>query len=128
MNQKLPPSKYDPFMEMRLPDFEIQYVLDERPPEVALHAHIFYELYFFVAGDIDSYVVDNNSYRLKSGDILIIPPEVMHHPIFSNGNGSYKRYVLYLSQSYFEKLCVIDAELGTVFERCRKARNYLIRF
>ena len=128
MNTKLPPSKYDPFMEMRNPDFEVQYVLDEKPPEVALHAHIFYELYLFCSGEIDTYMVDNNSYSLKPGDILIIPPEVMHHPIFSTRNSSYKRYVLYISQPFFEKMCLLDPELGVVFEQCRKSRNYLIRF
>jgi len=127
MTPKLPPSKYDPFMEMRSPDYEVHYVLDERAPEVALHAHIFYEIYLFCTGDIDSYVVDNNSYRLKSGDILIIPPEVMHHPIFTNNGGSYRRFVLYISQSFFERLSLIDPELVLIFERCRKERNYLIR-
>ena len=127
MSSKLPPSKYDPFMEMRSPDFEVQYVLDENAPEVALHAHIFYEVYLFCSGDIESYVVDNNSYPIKSGDILLIPPEVMHHPIFSGSGGGYKRYVLYISQSFFERLQLVDPELGNIFERCRSTRNYLIR-
>ncbi len=127
MNTRLPPAKYDPFMNMRKPDWEIHYVVDEKPPEVDLHAHIFYELYFYCEGDIDTYVVDNNSYRLKSGDILIIPPQVMHHPIFAKGNGAYKRYVLYLSQNYFDKLSQLDPDLAVVIERCKEDRNYLIR-
>ncbi len=127
MVTKLPPSKYDPFMEMRKPDYEIKYVLDETPPEVALHAHIFYELYLFCEGDLEAYVVDNNSYRLKPGDIVIIPPEVKHHPIFSGANSSYKRYLLYLSQNFLEKLSQIDPELCNVLNQCKEKRNYLIR-
>jgi len=34
---------------------------------------------------------------------------------------------LYISQSFFERLSLIDPELVLIFERCRKERNYLIR-
>lgn len=127
MISRLPPSKYDPLMEMRNPDFEMQYVIDDTPPEVALHAHLFYEIYLFCEGDINTYVVGHNSYHLRGGDVLVIPPEVMHHPIFCEGSAQYKRYTLYLSQSYITKLCQIDEELSHVLNRCRESGDYLIR-
>lgn len=127
MISRLPPSKYDPLMEMRNPDFEMQYVIDDIPPEVALHAHLFYEIYLFCEGDINTYVVGHNSYHLRSGDVLVIPPEVMHHPIFRGGITQYKRYTLYLSQNYITKLCQIDEELSHVLNRCRENGDYLIR-
>lgn len=124
---RLPPSNYDSLMEMRDPDFEMQYVLDNTPPKVELHAHLFYEIYLFCEGNINTYMVGHSSYRLRSGDVLLIPPEVTHHPIFLEEPAPYKRYTLYLSQSYVARLRQMDEDLFCVFERCRKNRDYLIR-
>ena len=49
MNRGLLPSKYNPGMEMKRPDFDLRYVFDEKPPVVELHAHVFFEFFFLLA-------------------------------------------------------------------------------
>ena len=89
MNRVLSPSQFNPQTEMKQPDLDLRYVFDEKPPVVELHTHIFYEFFFFCAGDLETYLVDSHSYSLKHGDILVIPPGIMHHPIFSVSAGPY---------------------------------------
>ena len=41
------------------------------------HFHYYYEIYYVRSGKIRFYV-DNSLYTLKSGDIMIIPPHMIH--------------------------------------------------
>ena len=36
--------------------------------EIEYHNHDFYEIYFFVSGEV-TYIIEGNSYKLKPGDI-----------------------------------------------------------
>ena len=42
-----------------------------------LHCHNFYEIYFFIAGDVD-YLVEGHRYRPTPGSILLLSPHVFH--------------------------------------------------
>lgn len=57
---------------MAEPDFEIDHYKDASYPPVASHYHEFYEIFLFVSGNVD-YVVHDKMFRLKPGDLLIIP-------------------------------------------------------
>ena len=127
MSTRLSPSQYNPKMEMKRPDLDLRYVFDEKPPVVELHMHTFYEFFYFCEGDLETYVVGSRSYKLKHGDILIIPPGVMHHPIFSDTAGQYKRYVLSISQEFMEKRVLEDPDLLHAIQLCRKINEFLIR-
>ena len=88
---------------MAEPDFEIDHYKDARYPPVASHYHEFYEIFLFVSGNVD-YVVHDKMFRLKPGDLLIIPPAIMHHPIFRDFEIPYERYVLWLSPPAFDTM------------------------
>lgn len=127
MSLGLSPSQYNPKMEMKRPDLDLRYVFDEKPPVVELHMHTFYEFFYFCEGDLETYVVGSRSYALKHGDILIIPPGAMHHPIFSDTAGQYKRYVLSISQEFIEKRVSEDPDILHAIQLCRKSSEFLIR-
>ena len=127
MNRGLLPSKYNPGMEMKRPDFDLRYVFDEKPPVVELHAHVFFEFFFFCEGDLETYVVGSHSYSLKHGDILIIPPRAMHHPIFSANSGQYKRYVLSISREFMDKRIAEDPDITYALDLCQKSNEFLVR-
>ena len=56
--------------------------LDNCPPSIQLHAHPFYEIFFFQEGHVDRYVVGSKSYHIRPGDVLMLPPGIPHHPVF----------------------------------------------
>ena len=56
------------------------------------HMHHFYEILFFVKGDVH-YTVESSTEKLEEGDLLIIHPGQYHFAVV-NGDLSYERYVL----------------------------------
>lgn len=128
MRHTLRPAAFDPQQEMRTPQAEIRYCLDEDSPTVEIHSHSHYELYLFCEGDLERYVVGSKSYRLQRGDVLLIPPMVTHHPIFQEGARRYQRYVLWCSQEYLAWLTQMDPDMDCAFRLCREREEYLLRF
>lgn len=128
MKQMISPAAFDPQQEMRAPQIEIRYCLDENSPTVDIHSHTHYELYLFCEGDLERYVVGARSYRLQRGDLLLIPPAVTHHPIFKEGVKRYQRYVLWCSQAYLDRLTEMDPDIDYAFRLCREGGEYLLRF
>lgn len=110
---------------MAEPDFEIDHYKDASYPPVASHYHEFYEIFLFVSGNAD-YVVHDKMFRLKPGDLLIIPPAIMHHPIFRDFEIPYERYVLWLSPPAFDTMKKIDLDID-YFLRPGHAKTFLIR-
>ena len=56
---------------MERTDFECYHYLDVVPPEVDFHEHAFYEIFFFLSGEV-SYSIEGRTYQLRPGDILLI--------------------------------------------------------
>ena len=77
-------------------DFEIEHAADTHYHEVEPHYHEFYELFFFLNGHID-YVVEDQIFEMRRGDLLVIPPSTLHNPIFRDFDVPYERYVLWIS-------------------------------
>ena len=74
-------SQFDQRQEMRTTDFEVFYYEDKEYSEVSMHRHDYYEIYFFLEGDL-SYQIGKNQYPMNYGDICIIPPGGFHRPQF----------------------------------------------
>lgn len=90
------------------------------------HAHTFYEILYFKAGDVQYYMEDN-SYSLVPGDVLIIPPNTMHRPVVIDQRRSYDRMVMELSQDYCRRLMqrIDDCFLWKDFKPCRISVDHL---
>jgi mannose-6-phosphate isomerase-like protein (cupin superfamily) len=71
--------------------------------DVHYHDHDFYEIYFFLGGNVE-YFVDGEKFKLSKGDLLLINPMQLHQPITSVGN-VYERIVLWIDRNYLAKLC-----------------------
>lgn len=127
MARSVSPVGFNPSQEMSRRTLELHYNLDLASPHVEFHAHPFYELYFFLEGDLEGYVVGGHSYQLRPGDILMMPPGVPHHPIFLPDAGPYRRYVLWLAAEQLDIMERIDPGLLEVFQRCQQDQTYHIR-
>lgn len=76
----------------------------ERPTYPSnLHYHDYYELVVFEEGDIE-YVCEGCIYRLKYGDIILIPPGKFHMSVINCESTHYKRHVFYLYPSAFDSI------------------------
>lgn len=83
-------------------DYEYHHFQQDIPPSVEFHNHDFYELYFFIDGSV-TYCIEEKTYELMSGDMLIIPPGKLHKPYISS-NLKYERAVLWLKREFFRSL------------------------
>ncbi|MCR5698095.1 MAG: AraC family transcriptional regulator [Treponemataceae bacterium] len=111
---------------MRNNSYEISHSRDINLNNVVLHSHDFYELYFFISGKA-VYSVENLHYNLVSGDILLIPPNVLHQLKVTNPNLTYERIVLWLNPRYVTELSTRQTDLSSCFFSCASNRTYLIR-
>ena len=103
-------------------EYEVFFYKDLDLDHVVDHSHSYYEVYFFLNGDV-SYEVEGTQYRLQYGDYLLIPPEVKHHPVFHSTGKTYQRIVLWISRNYFETMCSWSEDFSYSFRYVQESRH-----
>ncbi len=93
---------FDPQKSMHSQTFQIFHYRDTKPVNTQVHYHDYYEVCCFLSGDIE-YWVEGRTYRLKSGDILLLNPSELHRHIVNKGNHTYERIVLWINKDFIEK-------------------------
>lgn len=93
--------------------FEFYHYLDTVPPKVEFHQHPFYELFFFLDGNVN-YTIEGKTYKLRPGDILLTNSLDIHRPEIFPGK-PYERVVVWLEDSFFEQLRVGGDDLASCF-------------
>ena len=72
---------------------------------VSLHSHTFYEILYCCNTCGAEYLVGAERYRLKRGDIIIVPPGISHRPLLPEDlEVPYQRYVLWVNAEYVSQL------------------------
>lgn len=71
-----------------------------------LHSHSHYELYYLSSGK-RKYFIDNALIQLDEGNVLLIPPNVLHRSISLN-KSTYSRVLVNIPPSYFEDKVISD--------------------
>ena len=97
------PKRFDPRQNMNTSTFEIFHYLDPRTRHMEAHYHDFYEIFFFIDGDVD-YWIDGSLYRLAPGDILLIHPTELHKPVPATKIERYERIVLWINKNYISEI------------------------
>ena len=82
--------------------YEFHHSYNEIPPVVEFHQHPFYEIFFFLSGDV-TYIIEGRSYKLRPGDILLTSSSDIHRPDIRPGR-PYERIVIWLADDFFEHL------------------------
>ena len=121
--KKRQPTDFNTRQYMEPVDFELFYYSDTALSSVAHHYHDYYELYFFLEGDVD-YHVEDKLYHLEYGDCLLIPPGTSHHPVFLSRKKPYRRFVFWFRKDYYNKLRSIDQEFTYCFDQAASGRTY----
>ena len=106
--------------------FEIYYYNDAKAEPVSWHQHDHYEFYFFLEGNVD-YQIEDQTYPLEYGDYLLIPPHVEHRPIFHSTEVPYRRFVLWLSEDYYQHLCQLSSDYAYAFDLVLQQKSYHTR-
>ena len=70
---------------------------------VRAHSHNYYEIYFFLEGDAEMNA-EEQVFWPKPGEVLVIPPGIVHFLRIRNHEKPYRRIVLWISAGYLEGL------------------------
>ena len=70
-----------------------------------LHNHSFVEVLYCIAGDME-YLLGTKRYRIRRGDVVIIPPGVSHEPLISTirEHEYYERIVIWISSAQVTRI------------------------
>ena len=117
---------FDPRQSMTSPTFEIFHYRDAKFEGVAVHQHDFYEVYFFISGNVE-YNVEGKSYLLKKGDIMLINPLELHQPRIAPDQNPYERIVLWINKNYLSRLCTNNTSLSQCFDNTNPQHTNLLR-
>ena len=105
-------------------DFEIYYYNDHNLTKVNRHTHNYYEFYFFLEGDI-SIQIDKETFPIRHGDILLVPPMIPHRPIIHSLDIPYRRFVFWVSCDYWNDLMQISPDYGYLMQYVQTSRQYI---
>ncbi len=79
------------------------------------HIHLtFYEVNLFLRGNV-SFVVEDTKKKLERGDLMIIPPNIIHR-VEIDDNADYERIVLHLSESTLINMSTPATNLLKIFQ------------
>lgn len=121
--------KFHPFIprqHMLSSRYEVYHYRDARLDDVAVHHHDFYEVYFFLSGNVD-YTIEGRNYHLLPGDLLLIGPMELHQPHITQERQPYERIVLWMRRGYLESLSTPQASLSQCFDTSRPEHKNLLR-
>ncbi len=118
--------KFDPRQNMSKGEFEIFHYKDAKFEGVPVHQHDFYEVYYFISGNVE-YNVEGKSYHLKKGDILLINPLELHQPRIGPDQSDYERIVLWVDKNYLASLCSNETSLTRCFDNTNPTHSNLLR-
>ena len=118
--------KFDTRQTMHGTTFEIFRYKDAYLKEVALHRHDFYEVYFFLSGNVQ-YNIESRSYLLTPGDVLLISPMELHQPMFGSEHREYERIVLWIDKRFLEGFNIQGQDLTACFDTTLPGHTNLLR-
>ena len=113
--------RFDVRQTMHNTTFEVFRYKDAYMKEVTLHHHDFYEVYFFLSGNVQ-YIIENRSYLLTPGDVLLISPMELHQPMFGADTREYERIVLWIDKRFLEGFSLPGERFTACFDT--GAANY----
>ena len=71
--------EFNPSQIMTERYFEFHHTYNETPPTVEFHQHPFYEIFFFLSGNVN-YIIEGKNYSLRPGDVLLTSSSDIHRP------------------------------------------------
>lgn len=117
---------FDNYQTMIRSTIEIHHYKNSDLDSVKEHNHNFYELFCLISGQV-TYFVDDKTYQLKKGDILLIPQFTNHGAKIKDVKETYDRIVLWINPWYLQTISTRNTDLTTCFDD-KEMKNYLLSF
>ena len=117
-------SEFNSRQYMLSKDFELYYYSDLHFSSVGSHSHPYTEVYLFCEGQVDM-EIEGRRHPLHPGDVLVLPPGVMHTAVVRSGNEPYRRFVFWLSEDFCQALHTESPDYLYLFDRVRAKRDYV---
>lgn len=105
-------------------DFEIFYYNDTAVTNVKLHTHNYYEFYIFLEGHV-SLQIGETVLPLQFGDIILIPPRLLHRAVIHDTALPYRRFVFWISMEYHHYLDNLSPDYTFFIQHVETTQNYL---
>jgi len=109
-----PSQRFMPPEGMKNRCFKSSYSRSTEPYAIDLHHHDFYEIYYFISGQVE-YRVEGKTYQLQPGDLLLINPWEFHQGVVTPGI-PYERRVLWIDRTYLAQFNEGSADLTACFD------------
>lgn len=90
------------------------------------HDHEFIELFILLSGSV-KYSLEQGTLLLKSFDIVLVPPHVLHKLTVLENNETYKRMVLWIKKDYLASLSSAKTDLCSIVNDYYEKGIFLIR-
>lgn len=116
---------FDVQRSMGTKQFEIYHYQDRNMENVNVHHHNFYEVYFFISGEV-RFRIEGRTYILEPGDLLLINPQQLHQSEIGP-DSTYERIVLWLDRNYLASLSCPGMDLTGCFDPNRPNYTNLVR-
>ena len=117
---------FAPRQQMRGQTYEIFHYRDTGLGRVSIHHHDFYEIYLFLEGNIE-FLVEGHSFHPEPGDLLLISPLELHQLRSRAPQQPYERIVLWIAQSWINRISSPEASLTRCFDRSWAHHANLLR-
>lgn len=117
-------TQFSPRQYMLSRDFEIYYYNDLPTAQVKCHSHNYYEFYFFLEGNVIM-EIGEKQYRLKYGDVVLIPPSMPHRAILLDKEQTYRRFVFWISREYCSQLMQLSQAYGYLMQYVQVSGKYI---
>ena len=117
--------RFDSRQSMKNKRFEVFHYRDQKLENVSVHHHDFYEIYFFLSGNV-RFRIEGQTYDLEPGDLLLINPQELHQPEIGP-NDPYERIVLWIDRSFLTGLCADGVNFAACFDREAPNHTNLLR-
>ncbi len=108
-------------------NFELYYYSDLHFKNVAIHSHNYYEFYFFLKGDVEM-LIDGVPHPLAEGDVIVVPPGILHQARILDPEKAYSRIVFWISRDSYEALTRLSSSYTYITEYAKMNRTYIFHF
>lgn len=116
-------SQFQTRQHMLSESFELYYYSDRNLSKVDWHTHDYYEFYFFLEGDV-TMQAGEQSYAVREGDILMIPPATRHRLVIQNQSVPYRRFVFWISRDYCAHLGELSGDYVYLTDYASASKDY----
>ena len=109
-------------------DFEVFYYSDKDFKTLSPHAHDYYECYLFIEGDITMEIFAGGAVqkqKMSPGDLMLVPPGIMHHAVMDDPSRNYRRFVFWISRDCCESLTQESIDYMYLIQKAEAFHKYI---